>query len=361
MEESLQFVTINSWCHGPVDTNNHKDNNFGLLRLLFAALVVISHSPELVDGDRSREILTQVFGTMSFGEFAVDGFFLISGYLITKSFIQSTSIESYLLKRFLRIYPAYLVSFWVCALIIAPFVGGEGSVLSIIGHGILRMLSMSPPEVPGAFRGLHCAELPVLALNGSMWTILYEFLCYLATMVLGLLNMLETKNRALLLALVGVLLLLNATGVAPSNMANIVRFGAVYGVGALYYLFRDNIRLTNGGALVAVALLIALFPHSQLAEAALAICGGYLIFWFAFKVRVLRLSRAVTGTDISYGLYLYAWPIQNLVIWTNRSVNPWLVSCITLLAASLVAYASWTLVEKPCLRLARIEESPPHR
>jgi peptidoglycan/LPS O-acetylase OafA/YrhL len=97
-----------------------RDNNLNFLRLLLALLVLVSHAPELTDGNRSRELLTRVFHTLSFGEVAVDGFFLLSGYLIVKSWERSGSLWEYSQKRLRRIYPAFVVACVVCVFGLAP-------------------------------------------------------------------------------------------------------------------------------------------------------------------------------------------------------------------------------------------------
>jgi peptidoglycan/LPS O-acetylase OafA/YrhL len=77
-------------------------NNCNLVRLIFAGLVVVSHSPVLADGNDLREPLLRLFGRMSFGDVSVDGFFLVSGYLITKSFARQPGVFGYLMKRVAR-------------------------------------------------------------------------------------------------------------------------------------------------------------------------------------------------------------------------------------------------------------------
>ena len=98
----------------------NKQNNFGFLRLLLATLVIVAHSAEILDQNRNREILTNIFGTITFGELAIDGFFLISGYLILNSFLSSSTLKSYLLKRVLRIYPGFIVASLFCIFVLIP-------------------------------------------------------------------------------------------------------------------------------------------------------------------------------------------------------------------------------------------------
>jgi peptidoglycan/LPS O-acetylase OafA/YrhL len=138
------------------------DNGFGVMRLAFAILVLVSHAPELADGNRNREILTRIFGGLSFGEFAVDGFFVISGALITASWLNATSWRDYLWRRVVRIYPGFVVAFAVCLLIVAPLGGGTWPPLSDVGHHLVSVLRLHGPGGGGAFQGQ-----PVPDLNGA--------------------------------------------------------------------------------------------------------------------------------------------------------------------------------------------------
>ncbi|WDF74671.1 acyltransferase family protein [Novosphingobium sp. KACC 22771] len=98
-----------------------RKNGFGALRLMLALLVILSHAPEMANGDRHREILTRLFGTLSFGDLAVDGFFIISGYLISASMLSNS--KGFLRRRVMRIYPGFLVASLFCLVIVGPLRG----------------------------------------------------------------------------------------------------------------------------------------------------------------------------------------------------------------------------------------------
>jgi peptidoglycan/LPS O-acetylase OafA/YrhL len=134
------------------------------------------------------------------------------------------------------------------------------------------------------------------------------------------------------------------------NVRKSIRLCAAFCCGGAFYLFRDRISYTRNAAIAATAVLLPLMFICRVAETALLILGGYLLFCFAFKVKSQKLNRIGREVDLSYGIYLYAWPIQNLLIWYYRSnISPTLLFAITTTMASAMAYASWSLVEAPFL------------
>jgi peptidoglycan/LPS O-acetylase OafA/YrhL len=339
-----------------MEKRSSHQNNFGLLRLSFALLVIVSHSIELVDGNRLREPLTYIFGTVSSGEFGVDGFFLVSGYLITQSLDMSRSTIDYLWKRILRIYPGFIVASIFSLLIVGPLSGADLTALA--SRTVIYVGLLAPPTLPNSFEGEH---YPLL--NGSMWTISYEFRCYLLIILIGWLGLL--RYRTALIALIAAILtgsiLITSepayssalTTAAIGQLKPTLWFTALFLTGAAFYRFRDVIPYRNNMAAIAITLLLAGLFHASTAKLAIPIFAGYLIFWFASLPNTNRLNQINNRTDISYGTYLYAWPVQALAIWYFAGISPIGVLLITIIAAASLAFLSWHFVEKPCLDLKR--------
>jgi peptidoglycan/LPS O-acetylase OafA/YrhL len=335
-------------------------NNIGFLRLVFASLVIVGHAPEQIDGNRLREPLYRLTHTVTLGGLSVDAFFVLSGYLIAESFVRAPTLGDYALRRIARIYPAFVAAFLASVFLLGPLVGARPMLE--LPKLCLRILTLQSPPI----QATQLVGLPYRDLNGSLWTIAYEFRCYLLVAVLGLTGILGHRRLVLGLFVIGlaasILVTYPASQAALSRLdkpfvqASIgdldeaIRLTTIFLAGTSIFLYRDALmpRLTPLAAIGATLLagvLVFAGPHS--AEAGLGLFGGVALIWLAFKADLGPLQKINDRWDISYGVYLYGWPAAIAILWFDRGIEPWRLALLALAAAGVLGAVSWWGLERP--------------
>jgi peptidoglycan/LPS O-acetylase OafA/YrhL len=345
-------------------TSEHSlSNHLNLLRFALASLVMVSHAPELLDGNRSREILTSIFHTLSFGELAVNCFFILSGYLILQSWERRPHLFTFLRNRVLRIYPGFVTASLLSLLLVGCCAGVVGFFHDInLWRTLANLILLRPPEGPSAFVGS-----PYPLINGALWTIEYEFRGYLLIALLGILGLLKKRISLWTLFVAGFVLMqipvLSTWAQIPGvrflfGLPNeTARFLTFFVVGALFWQERERIHLRIWPALSALGITLLCTFVTPLAQPAMATFGAYFLLWLALTPNQI-LARLHPSADISYGVYLYGWPIQKLVYWYLPNISPWLGLLLTAALVFPMAWLSWKLVEAPCLRQKHSSSSP---
>jgi len=317
--------------------NAGRGNNFDLLRLIFAGAVIFSHSFEmqgLPDPIEARYPFT--IGTLALG-----GFFIVSGALITRSWRADPNVGRFAARRALRIVPG----FWVATLFsifVAGWIGAANPerYLSDVGWGwIPRALVLVEPMTSA--RSFAGTPWPIV--NGPMWTIDFEVACYALTPVVITL----CRTRWIYLAAWAVLAI---EGVVWPH-GDVIRLFLMFLSGALIARAEfTRVRVWQAGLALAAALLLP-----PIGDVLFATAGAWLILRFGRAAAVVRLPA-----DISYGVYLYGWPVGKVLAWEGVT-NPWVLCVLTLPLAAGLGWLSWRLVERPCLKVKPVRPVPERR
>jgi len=314
-----------------------RQNNFDLIRLCAALAVVISHAWPLALGPSAWEPLDGS-APVSLGGTAALVFFFVSGLLVTRSAHRADrDLAGFSIARAGRIFPGLAVALGVTGLAFAAF-NDLGYDPSAAAEYMLRGVTLAAPqhEIPGLF----AANPYPHAANGPLWTLFYEVACYTALATAVWSGLLRSRAGWIIAALV---VCLNwgwfqISGAPAGGLAYRLATGAplacAFLSGAMAWRMREILPLDwRIGAGLAFAAAIA--GPADLALPLYVAALGYLSLLIAYRIRPVRL-----GGDISYGIYIYGWPVSQAIVAITGS-----------LAVLPVALASWLWIERPTLAI----------
>ena len=325
-----------------------KNNNLNLIRIYLSLSVVLYHSYEL-SKNAGLGFLVKFFN----GESAVEAFFIISGFLVMKSYYRSQSVKSFFIKRLKRIYPAYVTIILLCA-ILGVLVTTNTASRYFSSPDFYRylfsnlfFLNFIHPDLPGVF-----ANNPFTAVNGSLWTLKIEVGYYL---LVPLIVMLRSKiNTHLLYGMLFVLSLGYFMGMKHlylSSGNNTYLFLSRQIPGQLFYFIlgawaveweRTTVFANVISWFGIPAIIVLWFPMPAGIQCILQAIG---VFFFAYIVP--RVNYPYKDEDISYGLYIYHFPvIQVLVYYQLYDRSPFVGLALSLLTTIALAVLSWVFIEK---------------
>ncbi len=326
-------------------------NNFQLIRLAAATAVVLFHSYALTD-HWTDEPLWQRVPEFNFGALGVACFFVISGFLVTQSWLARARVVPFVAARVLRIYPAL-----VAAVALSVVLGGLSSTLdwrSFLAHPqtLDYVLHVTPAweirhRLPGAF---PTNPIPH-DVNGSLWTLPIELRLYVAVLLAGVAGLLA--RRVALFATLWLALAVYLWHPALFPLPPFVKVTAdlvlLFALGALAYVWRAVIPVSP--VIAATALLLVVVNPLDLARGALfAPLLAYVVLVVAYHPRLVWPAFNRVG-DYSYGVYVYSFPIQQTLVQRIPGIDPVPLFAAGLALTLVVAVLSWHCLERPALGL----------
>lgn len=333
---------------------NDRPSGFDYLRLFLSIGVIAIHGVAICYGS---DAFVQMWKGPAhpFALFIVPSFFALSGFLVAGS-LERNDIPTFLLLRFLRIFPALCVEVLISALILGVLLTTL-PLASYFSHPELwryagNIVGWVHFDLPGVFEN----RPPPNHVNGSLWTVPFELDCYIAIAALAAIGILQ-KVRMLVLILLAAtaagtiyILLMKSFWLGQMHPGGMLVLSFLFG--AAIYLMRGSLPFSKSYFWVSVGASIVLLIPSK---------GIYLAAPFISYTTVYlglldpRRTVLIKGSDYSYGIYLYGYPFQQAVFQLFPGGNIWIINVgLAVLLSGCAAYCSWTFVESKVLDHRRV-------
>lgn len=332
-------------------------NSFNLIRLAAALTVLVSHALIIQAG---TDTLDPLLGLTPFtlGQHAVNAFFFLSGLMLSQSVERRPDLTEYLWARFLRIFPGLFVFGLLMAFVAGPLLSSSGVAEYFSDPHtwaypfaiLIEFAKAAPPH--HVFHYLPYAD----AVNTPLWTIKYEILAYAVLAAFAAAGW-TRRPRALWLALGFALTLFTAQAAMErvgdtSHLYQLGRYGFCFALGMMAFHYRDRVSLAPKW-LAATVLLVALSHDTALEHAAYVMLVAHVTLLLGTR-RYGALTTLTQRHDISYGVYIYHWPIEQALLVEFTGIGMLTLIAATLPITAIFAIASWRLVEEPALRLKKL-------
>ena len=330
-----------------------QSNNFDFLRFISSLFVIISHSYSLMGKDEEELMLVISNHTYHFSSFGLICFFVISGYLVSQSLFNSSSILNYAWKRFLRIVPGLCGVILFSMLVIGPLFTTSGLAeyfSSPHTYSYFRNVIFILPlqwELPGLFM-----SNPERSVNGSLWTLTLEGRLYIG---IALVYVLQFFRKRIIPAFAFILLVILSPWIytligSAYSLAYI--FGLYFVAGSIAALYKKEIRHNKWFFLLALATTI-LRCFSAVFDPFIFLAFTYIILYIGHLPSVL--NHFGRYGDFSYGMFLFGFPIQQSIIHvSNGNISIPLLILVSIILTLPFAVLSWKLIESKALKYKKL-------
>ena len=334
--------------HSIADHLARRSDNFLALRIIAAVMVIYGHSFPLSQPAEATDIFLRHNWGMYSGTVAVNIFFVISGFMVSGSYLQRANLGAYAGARLLRIVPAFAFVLAACALLLGPLLTTL-DLRTYLAHPDtwgyiwknLRFTSDMAWTLPGVFEGHR-----MTAVNGSLWTLPAEMRMYLVVAMFGVFGALSHRWFGALLVAALFVAGIRDPQLLPLH-ADWVSLAAFFCVGILVQLFKDKLQARHD-IMAMLVLLTYISANTHSFPWLLSLSIAYFCFWFAYRTPRLQIERF---GDPSYGIYLWGWPSQQVMVELAPQLTAWQNFLASAAIALVMGYLSWHIVERPSLSM----------